>query len=506
MKKLIPLIFVIVPMFFITCNKKPDIPITNIWIKGDSTVLKGQTCKYSVAVLPDNATNLKMAWSSSDESILTISNDGTATAKNYGNVTIYAQSTDGSNVNTSRNIYVLSKTAISIRLVDNLTYYSARFSISFTNGSFSNFSYGLYFNTVPEVDSLHNVGKYKASYPDSVFNFNMLEANTKYYARGYIQNKFGITYSDSVIFQTTELPTGIMGNYMLNNALTNGYVAKCDNWIYFVNQNKRNKLYRIKDDLTDLQKIGSDSAVSSINIIAPYIFYEGGLVEFVMKSKLDGSNPQPIPAPGMSYQVIRSEYPFQILNNEIYYANSYFPPNTYKLYKVSTQGTNLTSLNTTGVQNFCINLYNNKLYYIEYNGSVDIIYTCNLDGSGKVEVYRNNIVHALGIYDNLMFFVDGGNLSSMDLNNLGHIQVLPIQVYNEIYNVANYNIFFSNAADSYKLYKSDINGNSLSKMSDDTVVTEVYVIDDWIYYYCFTNNTSYLYRIKRDGSNHQLVN
>jgi len=502
MKKLIPLFILIVPMFFVNC-KKIEIPLDRFWIQGDSTLIKGNTCKYSIIYEPSKATNTKVAWSSSDENVITIAPDGTATAKNYGSAVIYAQSTDGSNLTNSHNVYVLSKTKISIRQIDNVTYYSAKFSLSFTNGSFSDFSYGLYFNTVPEVDSLHNIASYITSYPDSVFIYNMLDANTKYYARAYIRNKFGIVYSDSVMLQTSALPTGLMGNYMLNNALTDGFVAKCENWIYFINKNTNNKLCRIKDDLTGFQQIASSSGVFSINIIPPYIYYSNGTL---FKSRLDGSNAIQIPAPGTTYYYARSQNPFQILENEIYYANSHYLPNTYKLYKISTQGTDMVNLTTTGYQDYCINIFNNSLYYIENYDTVKMIYKSDLNGLNKSEVYKRKTFNSLGVYENSIFFMDKDSLFSFDINNPALIQKLPMRIYLSTYNIANYNIFFSNAGDINKLYKSDINGQSAVKLSDDTAVGDIYVIDDWLYYYSYDGSTSYLYRIKQDGSNHQLVN
>src|ERR1035437_7786110 len=121
MKKLIPLIFVIIPIFFVTC-KKPQILLDHFYIMGDSTLIKGETSKYIITYNPEKATNAKFLWSSSDENVLTIASDGTATAKNYGSATIQVQSMDGTDLIKTFNVYVVAKTQISILSVDSISY------------------------------------------------------------------------------------------------------------------------------------------------------------------------------------------------------------------------------------------------------------------------------------------------------------------------------------------------------------------------------------------------
>ena len=57
---------------------------------------KGQTTQLSVSVLPSNAENKSITWSTSNASVATVSNNGTVTAVANGNATITAAALDGS--------------------------------------------------------------------------------------------------------------------------------------------------------------------------------------------------------------------------------------------------------------------------------------------------------------------------------------------------------------------------------------------------------------------------
>ena len=67
---------------------------------------KGETTTLSATVLPSNAENQSISWSSSDTSVATVSSDGTVTAVANGNATITASAADGSEKNGICNVIV----------------------------------------------------------------------------------------------------------------------------------------------------------------------------------------------------------------------------------------------------------------------------------------------------------------------------------------------------------------------------------------------------------------
>ncbi|MCI9598274.1 MAG: Ig domain-containing protein, partial [Firmicutes bacterium] len=76
---------------------------------GDSTAqLKpGETKDLTATVLPENATDKNMTWTSSDESVAKVSGGGTITAVNPGKATITAMAQDGSDISAACQVTVV---------------------------------------------------------------------------------------------------------------------------------------------------------------------------------------------------------------------------------------------------------------------------------------------------------------------------------------------------------------------------------------------------------------
>ena len=91
-----------------TVNEK-DILVKEINISGNNEVIAGGKLVLEAKILPDNATNKDIKWSSSDENIATVNSEGIVTGVSEGEVTIKVESTDGSNVSNSINIKVIGK-------------------------------------------------------------------------------------------------------------------------------------------------------------------------------------------------------------------------------------------------------------------------------------------------------------------------------------------------------------------------------------------------------------
>ena len=73
----------------------------------------GGTLQLTATVLPSNATNKAVTWTTSNSSVATVSSNGLVTAKNPGNATITARTTDGSNLSATCYITVLNSSIIS---------------------------------------------------------------------------------------------------------------------------------------------------------------------------------------------------------------------------------------------------------------------------------------------------------------------------------------------------------------------------------------------------------
>lgn len=92
-----------------TCNVTvPEIKITKITLKNNSAqVEKGKKYKLNVSITPGNATNKVLKYISSNNSIATVSADGTIIAKNLGQTTITVKTTDNSGKKAKFSIVVV---------------------------------------------------------------------------------------------------------------------------------------------------------------------------------------------------------------------------------------------------------------------------------------------------------------------------------------------------------------------------------------------------------------
>jgi uncharacterized protein YjdB len=72
----------------------------------NSNLTVGQTGKITATILPSDAADKTLTWTSSDTNIATIDNSGIVTAKAKGTVTIKATANDGSGVNKSKTITI----------------------------------------------------------------------------------------------------------------------------------------------------------------------------------------------------------------------------------------------------------------------------------------------------------------------------------------------------------------------------------------------------------------
>ena len=90
-------------------SSSPSNPVlaTSISLNNTSAEINtGETLQLTATVLPSNATNKTVTWTTSNSSVATVSSTGLVTAKAVGNATITARTTDGSNLSASCSVTV----------------------------------------------------------------------------------------------------------------------------------------------------------------------------------------------------------------------------------------------------------------------------------------------------------------------------------------------------------------------------------------------------------------
>ena len=90
-----------------TCSVIVTQMVTSITLSQTTAVLELEASVYLTAsVLPDNAANKEVVWSSSDEDIARVSRFGKVTAEYYGTAVITCEAADGSGVKATCKIYI----------------------------------------------------------------------------------------------------------------------------------------------------------------------------------------------------------------------------------------------------------------------------------------------------------------------------------------------------------------------------------------------------------------
>ena len=99
-----------------------DVLATAISLNMTSAELtEGNTMQLSATVLPSNATNKTVTWTTSNSSVATVSSNGLVTAKNPGTATITARTTDGSNLSASCSVTVKQNVVLATSISLNKT-------------------------------------------------------------------------------------------------------------------------------------------------------------------------------------------------------------------------------------------------------------------------------------------------------------------------------------------------------------------------------------------------
>ena len=107
-----------------TVNVTDPILVTGIVLLAPNTMNVGTNAQCTVTITPDNATNQNVTWESSDDTVLSVDENGNLTAKSTGTATITVSSQDGGGViPVSKEITVLASNSANGTYVENGMFY-----------------------------------------------------------------------------------------------------------------------------------------------------------------------------------------------------------------------------------------------------------------------------------------------------------------------------------------------------------------------------------------------
>ena len=213
MKRLLPFIALaaVTVLSVFSCQQEPEeIRVSSISLSKSTLELTvGDQASLDATISPDNATNKKISWSSSEESVATVTPDGIVEAVSVGTAFITATSED-SGVSAKCEITVKEKTVVVTGEATHISCRNARLSgkVTLSQNTATNLSFGVLYSTSSDV-LLGSAKQLKAKDYDASFNFSIdsgvLEPETTYYYRSYIIEDDEVSYGQIKDFKTLAL-------------------------------------------------------------------------------------------------------------------------------------------------------------------------------------------------------------------------------------------------------------------------------------------------------------
>ncbi|MDD6976237.1 MAG: Ig-like domain-containing protein [Bacteroidales bacterium] len=199
----------------LSCQQEPEeIRVSSISLSKSTLELTvGDQVSLDATISPDNATNKKISWSSSKESVATITPDGIVEAVSAGTAFITARSED-SGVNAKCEITVKEKTVVVTGEATHISCRNAMLSgkVTLSQNTATNLSFGVLYSTSSDV-LLGSATQLEAKDYDASFNFSIdsgvLEPETTYYYRSYIIEDDEVSYGQIKSFKTLALSSMI---------------------------------------------------------------------------------------------------------------------------------------------------------------------------------------------------------------------------------------------------------------------------------------------------------
>ena len=281
-----------------------------------------------------------------------------------------------------------------------------------------------------------------------------------------------------------------------SNANRFGKVTTQGNWVYFAGSDST--IYRMRNDKSEIQRIGDYSAVS-LNVVGEWIYFVDGTVGGIHKIRIDGTGKTKI-SNVTSYKVY-------VDGDWVYYTDQYWGG---KLYKMKNDGSSVTQITRTECRNYIVN--NGYIYYM--NSSNGLVYKCSVDGKGETILCAGFGGDHLALvggklvitnnYDILSVNLDGTDFYSFGTTNIqyGFLNGYDGWVYYLEHDFRD----TSNGVSSFGRMKFD--GSQKTKIYEYKYLnhanTFINVANGWIYFQNEHENDA-LYRINFDGTKIERV-
>ncbi len=261
-----------------------------------------------------------------------------------------------------------------------------------------------------------------------------------------------------------------------------------DNYLYIMIPDEHNTAELFKTDLN-----GRNMTTLNQNIIP--IAEENGFIYYVMDKMLYQSSKlfqtdQSIADLSDFNSIHKNMFLFD--HDTLYVTTN----NSIEKIQISTQE------RSTLVQGELSNLimYNQDIYYLKYdrNQNAKLLYTMSSKTAAETQVSSHPMVSYWILHNQIYFSMDYSSEQTCKLNQDDSADTFVSLPINHMDYDNGWIYFCANSPHRY-LYRIKEDGSDL-QLLHTTNITNFSIIDDWIYYYNYGSSTSEPFRIKLDGS------
>ncbi len=286
------------------------------------------------------------------------------------------------------------------------------------------------------------------------------------------------------------------------NLYNGGMFCVYDGYVYFSNPDDKGKLYRMKEDGSELEKIHDDS-VSGLNISNGYIYYVkdnmAGDIAFISPEMSNGINRLKIGQKKTETLHQGVSDALLMYGNNLYYRAYNENTGAYYIRKASTDGKSDESL----LEDPCLLLdaANDKIFYANTVGNHNLMYYDPDENQSRI-AYAGNF-YMPDFAKDYIYYIDLDN--NHKITRLGYF-TLETEVLSDDYavkfnvNEATGDIYYQceNTDKSHALKKMKMDGSGQGVVSKGSY-TNINFTEEYVYFYSVESGSAELYRSKLPG-------
>ncbi|MDD6203807.1 MAG: DUF5050 domain-containing protein [Firmicutes bacterium] len=257
-----------------------------------------------------------------------------------------------------------------------------------------------------------------------------------------------------------------------------GLAARENGYIYYLNPKDGNRVYRMKNDGTEQEKVTADRA-KFLTVCEGWLYYSSpGAGLYFYRCRIDGTDRTLIYKTSMSN--------FTIVGDTIYLETV---TSSQRLHAIKTDGTGYVRISDQKVMSPFY--YKGLLYTCAVRKDMQVYTTApdaEAEGGYSYNALSDMRAANLIVADGYIYFAnyrDSNKLYRANLDGSDPVMLADITVSN--INYYNGYLYFANVQEYSKIYSCRVDGSDMAQMLDRSYCNDLCIAGDWMFY---TANTS----------------